>query len=320
MSNPQEFLVTPSHTGVRLDHFLGELGLEYSRSRLQMFVREGHITVDGAIVRPNHKLRGAEKVVLIEPPAVASTTEAQDIALDVLFEDDDIIVINKPPGLVVHPAAGHHNGTIVNALLFHCDELSGVGGVERPGIVHRLDKETSGCMVAAKNDLAHQSLAAQFAERDVTKVYLAIVSGQLKRRSGIIDAPIGRHRVHRQKMSVARPGEGKEAKTGWRLLGELKDGILVECTLFTGRTHQIRVHMKHLGNPLAGDEVYGNRGNFSRQMLHAWKLGFNHPRTGERIDLIAPIPEDFRAAGVGALLSDTAGIPTIDIPRPRRMV
>lgn len=320
MSNPQEFLVTPSHTGVRLDHFLGELGLEYSRSRLQMFVREGHITVDGAIVRPNHKLRGAEKVVLIEPPAIASTTEAQDIALDVLFEDDDIIVINKPPGLVVHPAAGHHNGTIVNALLFHCDELSGVGGVERPGIVHRLDKETSGCMVAAKNDLAHQSLAAQFAERDVTKVYLAIVSGPLKRRSGIIDAPIGRHRVHRQKMAVARPGEGKEAKTGWRLLGELKDGILVECTLFTGRTHQIRVHMKHLGNPLVGDEVYGNRGNFSRQMLHAWKLGFNHPRTGERIDVIAPIPEDFRAAGVGALLSDTAGIPNIDVPRPRRMV
>ena len=316
---PQEFLVTPTHTGVRLDHFLGELGLDYSRSRLQMFVREGHITVDGETVRPNHKLRGKEKVILTEPPPTASTTEAQDIALDVLFEDEDIIVINKPPGLVVHPAAGHQNGTLVNALLFHCDELSGIGGVERPGIVHRLDKETSGCLVAAKNDLAHQSLTTQFAERDITKIYLAIVAGPMKRREGVVDVPIGRHRVHRQKMSVARPGEGKESKTGWRVLGELAGGTLVECTLFTGRTHQIRVHMKHLGTPLVGDEIYGKRGAFQRQMLHAWKLGFQHPRTGERIDLIAPIPEDFRAAGVGKLLSEN-GVPLLDLRPKGRIV
>ncbi len=303
MADPQEFIVEPSRKNTRLDHFLSELGLEHSRSRFQNWVRDGHITVDGAIVRPNHKLRGGEKVALIEPPPIASTTEAQDIALDVLFEDADIIVINKPPGLVVHPAAGHHNGTLVNALLFHCDELSGVGGVERPGIVHRLDKETSGCLVAAKNDAAHQSLVEQFAERDVTKVYLAIVTGSMKRREGIVEVPIGRHRAHRQKMAVARPGEGKAAKTGWRVLGEVTGGLLVECTLFTGRTHQIRVHMKHLGNPLAGDETYGTRGVFTRQMLHAWKLGFKHPRTGEHLDLIAPIPADFREAGVEEILT-----------------
>ncbi len=319
MSEPIIFQVTPTHVGVRLDHFLGEQGTEFSRSRLQMFVRDGHLTVDGAVVKPNHKLRGSEKIVLSEPAPTASTTEAQDIALEVLFEDDDVIVINKPPGLVVHPAAGHHNGTLVNALLFHCEELSGIGGVERPGIVHRLDKETSGCLVAAKNDLAHHSLQEQFAERGVTKIYLAIVSGGMSRRNGIVDVPIGRHRVHRQKMSVARAGEGKEAKTGWRVLGQLAEGTLVECTLFTGRTHQIRVHMKHLGNPLVGDEVYGKRGNFTRQMLHAWKLGFNHPRTGERIELVAPIPEDFRAAGVGKLLSPE-GVPLVDAPRQRRMV
>ena len=272
---PQEFLVTPTHTGVRLDHFLGELGLDYSRSRLQMFVREGHITVDGETVRPNHKLRGKEKVILTEPPPTASTTEAQDIALDVLFEDEDIIVINKPPGLVVHPAAGHQNGTLVNALLFHCDELSGIGGVERPGIVHRLDKETSGCLVAAKNDLAHQSLTTQFAERDITKIYLAIVAGPMKRREGVVDVPIGRHRVHRQKMSVARPGEGKEAKTGWRVLGELAGGTLVECTLFTGRTHQIRVHMKHLCTPLVGDEITANAVPFSGKCSTRGSSGFS---------------------------------------------
>lgn len=319
MPAPQEFIATPTHAGVRLDHFLGELGLDYSRSRLQMFVREGHIKVDGEIVRPNHKLRGKERIVLVEPEPTASATEAQDIALDVLFEDEDIIVINKPPGLVVHPAAGHQNGTLVNALLFHCDELSGVGGVERPGIVHRLDKETSGCLVAAKNDVAHQSLTSQFAERDIHKIYLAIVAGPMKRRNGIVDVPIGRHRVHRQKMSVARPGEGKESKTGWRVLGELAGGTLIECTLFTGRTHQIRVHMKHLGTPLVGDEVYGKRGIFQRQMLHAWKLGFQHPRTGERLDFVAPIPEDFKATGVGALLSEN-GVPLVDLRPKGRIV
>ena len=199
----------------------------------------------------------------------------------------------------MHPAAGHSSGTVVNALLFHCDELSGIGGVERPGIVHRLDKETSGCMVAAKNDLAHQSLVEQFAGREVTKIYLALVSGIPSRRDGMVDAPIGRHRVHRQKMAVVKNDSGKEARTSWKVLAKLAAGTLVECTLHTGRTHQIRVHMKHLGHPLIGDSVYGKPSpQFPRQMLHAWKLGFNHPRTGKRIECVAPLPEDFKAAGV----------------------
>jgi 23S rRNA pseudouridine1911/1915/1917 synthase len=282
----------------RLDHFMAEHVPRLSRSRLQALIKDGHILVNGAAARASDKLRTGDTVTFDEPPVIASTTEAEDIALAVLYEDDDLIVINKPAGLVVHPAVGHSNGTLVNALLFHCDELSGIGGVERPGIVHRLDKETSGCLVAAKNDLAHQALVQQFAGREVTKIYLAIASGRFAKKSGLVDAPIGRHRVHRQKMAVVREGEGREARTGWRVLADLPAGTLVECTLHTGRTHQIRVHLKHLGHPLLGDSVYGKPAGFARQMLHAWKLGFTHPRSGKRIDCIAPIPEDFRAAGV----------------------
>ena len=282
----------------RLDHFIAEQVPRLSRSRLQALIKDGHILVNGTAARASDKLRAGDVVTFDEPPALPSTTEAEDIALTVLFEDDDLIVINKPPGLVVHPAVGHRTGTLVNALLHHCAELSGIGGVERPGIVHRLDKETSGCLVAAKNDLAHQSLVEQFAGREVVKIYLAIASGRFARKQGIVDAPIGRHRVHRQKMAVARENEGREARTSWRVLEELPAGTLVECTLHTGRTHQIRVHLKHLGHPLLGDSVYGKPAGFDRQMLHAWKLGFTHPRTGKRIDCTAPVPEDFRAAGV----------------------
>jgi 23S rRNA pseudouridine1911/1915/1917 synthase len=284
--------------GVRLDQYLADHVPRLSRSRLQALIKEGRITLNGSTTRSSEKVRTGDVITLDEPAVIPSTTEAEDIALSVLYEDDDLIVINKPPGLVVHPAAGHASGTLVNALLHHCDELSGIGGVERPGIVHRLDKETSGCLVAAKNDLAHQALVTQFAGREVTKIYLAIAAGKLPRREGMIDAPIGRHRVHRQKMSVVKEGQGKEARTGWKVLADLPAGTLVECTLHTGRTHQIRVHLKHLGNPLLGDTVYGKPAGFTRQMLHAWKLGFNHPRTGVRIDCVAPIPDDFRAAGV----------------------
>jgi 23S rRNA pseudouridine1911/1915/1917 synthase len=237
-------------------------------------------------------------VTIEEPEVVASTMEGEDIALEILFEDEDLIVLNKPPGLVVHPGPGHSGGTLVNALLHHCGGLSAIGGEERPGIVHRLDKETSGCIVAAKNDFTHQSLAMQFSERHVRKVYLALARGHVARRAGSITAPIGRHRVNRQKMAVDTRGEGREAHTDWRVLGELACGTLVECTLHTGRTHQIRVHLKYLGNPILGDELYGQRGNFTRQMLHAWKLGFAHPRDGRALDFVAPVPEDFRAAGV----------------------
>jgi 23S rRNA pseudouridine1911/1915/1917 synthase len=232
---------------------------------------------------------------------IASENLPEDIALEILFEDDDLIVINKPAGLVVHPAPGHAGGTLVNALLHHCTSLSGIGGVERPGIVHRLDKETSGCLVAAKNDAAHQSLTEQFAGREVRKIYLAICAGILKKKKGTINVPLGRHPVHRQKMGI-RVRDGREAVTDWLVLAALPCGTLVRCTLHTGRTHQIRVHMKHLGHPVVGDEVYGKRAGFARQLLHAWKLGFSHPGTGIPLDFTAPIPPDFLAAGVPAEL------------------
>jgi 23S rRNA pseudouridine1911/1915/1917 synthase len=291
------FTAEPADARTRLDHFLAARIPALSRSRIQALMHDGHVTMDGAPATPSVKLRGGEQIVLTEPPPVACHTEAEDIALEVIFEDDDLIVVNKPPGLVVHPAAGHASGTLVNALLHHCTALSGIGGIQRPGIVHRLDKETSGCIVAAKNDAAHHSLVGQFAGREITKIYLALAAGRFPKKNGTINATVGRHPVHRQKMAVLRTG-GREARTDWRVLAELPAGTLVECTLHSGRTHQIRVHLKHLGHPVLGDEVYGKRGDFQRQMLHAWKLGFAHPRDGRRVDFTAPVPADFRAAGV----------------------
>jgi len=218
------------------------------------------------------------------PEPEPAEPQGEAIALDVLYEDDELIVINKPAGLVVHPGAGNWTGTLVNALIHHCgDSLSGIGGVRRPGIVHRLDKETSGCLVIAKNDLAHQSLAAQFAGRTVEKTYLAIVEGSPRRRSGEVNEPIGRHAVNRQKMKVTTAEKGREALTLYRVLSSADGLSLVECRPRTGRTHQIRVHLKHLGHPIAGDPVYGKRGKYARHLLHAWRLAFDHPRTGERL-------------------------------------
>ena len=296
---PPESL-TVEDNGGRLDHFLAERLPAFSRARLQALIRSEHITLNGAPTRPGAKLRAGDVVHVVTPPAVPTEVAAQDIPLAVLFEDDDLIVIDKPAGLVVHPAAGNPDGTLVNALLHHCDELSGIGGVERPGIVHRLDKETSGCLVVAKSDEAHRSLVEQFAEREVTKIYLALAAGRFRWKSGECKEAIGRHRANRQKMGVDE--RGKPAHTVWKVLSELDCGTLVECTLHTGRTHQIRVHLKHIGHPVLGDEIYGKRGTFTRQMLHAWKLGFTHPRTGERLNFQSPIPPDFREAGVPAEL------------------
>ena len=292
-----EFVVEKADAGTRLDHFLAAQ-MDLSRSRLQALVRDGSILVDGAIVSPGKKLRAGERIIVNVPLPVAATNAPEDIALEILFEDEDLIVINKPAGIVVHPSAGHASGTLVNALLHHCGALSVIGGVERPGIVHRLDKDTSGCLVAAKNDNTHQDLARQFASRDVTKIYLALAAGRFAKKSGTVSAHIGRHRIHRQKMAVVPEGKGRASTTGWRVLAEIAAGSLVECTLHTGRTHQIRVHLKHLAHPLLGDAIYGKRAGFPRQMLHAWKLGFSHPRTGKRLDFTAPIPPDFLAAGV----------------------
>jgi 23S rRNA pseudouridine1911/1915/1917 synthase len=283
-------------SGLRIDQFVVTHLPDLSRARVQALLKAGHITLNGGAAKASSRLRGGDVVRIVEPPPVAAEIKGQDIPLDVLYEDRDLVVINKPAGLVVHPAAGKRDGTLVNALLHHCTELSGVGGVERPGIVHRLDKDTTGCLVAAKNDAAHRALVRQFAGRSVSKIYLALVSGRMPRLSGEVDAPIGRHPVHRQKMAVVE--RGRPSRTTWRMLGEIPAGSLVECTLHTGRTHQIRVHLKHLGHPILGDEAYGKRAGFQRQMLHAWKLGFTHPRTGESVSFQSPIPEDFVQAGV----------------------
>lgn len=296
----REFLAGAQAAGLRLDQFLAAQSEDLSRSRIQALVRDGHVTVNGTPGESSRRLRGGERISVFVPPPVTNANAAEDLGLPVIFEDSDIIVINKPAGLVVHPAAGHAGGTLVNALLHHCGALSVIGGVERPGIVHRLDKDTSGCIVAAKNDAAHQDLARQFASRDVEKIYLALAGGTFARKAGTITVPLGRHPVHRQKMAVVQPGKGRESRTDWRVLAALERGTLVECTLHTGRTHQIRVHLKHLGHPLLGDAVYGRRDGFARQMLHAWKLGITHPRTGKRLDFTAPIPPDFIEAGVPA--------------------
>ena len=253
-------------------------------------------------------------VELNEPAIEKIEAQPEQMALEIIFEDEDLLVLNKPSGLVVHPGAGHRQHTLVNALLAHCPNLSGIGGVERPGIVHRLDKETSGCLVVAKNDATHRDLSKQFAARTMEKIYLALVAGIPRKSSGVIDAAITRHPVHRQKMSIGRT-RGRSAKTEYRVMrsgGDMQKHVppegrasarpggisLLECTLHSGRTHQIRVHLHHLGHPVLGDKLYGAKQaeGFPRQMLHAWKLAFHHPRTGERMKFEAPVPLDFAGA------------------------
>ncbi len=304
---PEALTVPGPAAGQRLDQWLAAEVPRLSRSRWQELVREGHVTLNGAPAKTRAKLRAGDRIEYREPAPVAVETKPEEIPLRILYEDADLLVIDKPPGMVVHPAAGHWEGTAVNALLHHCGELSVIGGEHRPGIVHRLDKETSGCLLVAKNDLAHQDLARQFASREVRKIYLALAAGPFAKNSGIIEAPIGRHPVERKKMAVVTNGRARPAKTGWRVLQEIAVpsapggvGTVVECTLHTGRTHQIRVHLKHLGHPLLGDAVYGKRAGFERQMLHAWQLGFIHPRTGQPIACAAALPDDFQAAGVMA--------------------
>jgi len=296
-----EYLVDARAAGDRLDRFLAGQLPHLSRSRLQALIKEGHVTLGGKPAKPADKVRTGVRVALTEPPAEPTLLEPENIPLDVLFEDADLLVINKPPGLVIHPAAGHARHTLVHALLAHCGSLSAIGGKQRPGIVHRLDKDTSGCLVVAKNDFSHAHLSRQFAGRAVSKIYLALVQGYFAgARNGAIDNFIGRHPVHRKKMAVLTRG-GRASSTTWHVTQELPGvGTLVECTLHTGRTHQIRVHMKYLGHPLLGDALYAPRmaAHYPRQMLHAWKLGFAHPRTAEAMHFCSPLPEDFILAGV----------------------
>jgi len=289
--------VARESAGVRLDRYLALQLSNFSRARLQALIREGFVTLNGKPPRPRDLVRTGDLVELTEPAIEKIEARPEQMGLEVIFEDDDLLVLNKPAGLVMHPGAGHQQHTLVNALLAHCTNLSGIGGQERPGIVHRLDKETSGCLVVAKNDNTHRDLSKQFAARTMQKIYLALVAGILRKNTGVIDKAIARHPVHRQRMSIARR-QGRAAKTEYRVLREGAGMSLLECTLHSGRTHQIRVHLHHLAHPVLGDKLYGGKhaGTFSRQMLHAWKLSFHHPRTGERMMFEAPVPPDFAEA------------------------
>jgi 23S rRNA pseudouridine1911/1915/1917 synthase len=298
-SQPGEriFKVSQANAGGRLDRWLAEYLPAVSRSRIQAVIRSGSVLLNGVAAKASQIVRPDDEIVWREPAlAPCESARAEKMPLEILFEDDFLAVLNKSAGTVVHPGAGHQGGTLVSGLLHHFGKLSGVGGVERPGIIHRLDKETSGCLVVAKTDAAHRALAAQFASRDVVKIYLALVAGSPRFRTGIVEAPIARDPVHRKKMKVAPIGRGREAITEYRVIASAGGVSVVECRPRTGRTHQIRVHLKHLGCPVLGDPLYGRRGNFSRHMLHAWKLRFRHPISGERLSFEAAPPPEFRIA------------------------
>ena len=292
-------IIVEDQLGTRLDQYLAAQLPELSRARIQSLIKEGEITVNGTSTKAKTPVERNMRIVVNIPEPEPAEAQPQDIPISVLFEDKHVIVIDKESGMVVHPAAGNPDGTLVNAVLFHCGDLSGIGGVERPGIVHRLDKDTSGCIVVAKNDQAHLSLTTQFAERDTGKIYLAVVQGCPKEHKGTVFTNIGRHPVNRLKMAVVNPGSGKPAITDWEVLhyDAATDSSLVMCTLHTGRTHQIRVHMLHLGHPLIGDPIYAHpqrqKARPGRLMLHAWRLAFNHPADGRRIAIQSPIPAEY---------------------------
>lgn len=281
--------------GMRLDRYLAEQIPDLTRSYLQKLLKENLAEVNGKIVKANYKVKKGDQISLELPEVQEPEAFPENIPLDILYEDEDVLLVNKPKGMVVHPAAGHLSGTLVNGVLYHCrGQLSGINGVLRPGIVHRIDRDTTGVLVVCKNDRAHQSLAAQLKEHSITRKYRAIVLGSLK-EDGTVNAPIGRHPVDRKKMAVNWKN-GKEAVTHYHVLEELKGYTYIECQLETGRTHQIRVHMASIGHPLLGDSVYGpSRCPFSLegQCLHAMVLGFLHPSTGVYMEFESPLPEYF---------------------------
>jgi 23S rRNA pseudouridine1911/1915/1917 synthase len=282
-----------------LDVWLARAVPELSRARAQALIAEGRALVGGQPVRASRRVRAGEPVTLSVPPPEPAVPQPEDLPLSVVYEDVHLLVIDKPAGIVVHPGAGAPAGTLVNALLFHVRDLSGVGGVARPGIVHRLDKGTSGLLVVAKDDATHRDLVSQFSGRQVEKTYLAVVAGVPRAREGTIEAPIGRDPVHRKRMSV-RAARGRPARSTYRVLETLAGAALLEVRIHTGRTHQIRVHLASIGNPVLGDPVYGGRrtpiaAEAARPMLHAARLSFTHPATGARVHFESPLPADFRA-------------------------
>ena len=282
--------------GRRIDAWLAETMEDMTRSAAQRLLEEGRVTCGGKALAKNYKLTGGETVEVAQPEPEAVDLVPQNIPLDVVYEDGDVIVVNKPKGLVVHPAPGHPDGTLVNALMVHCgDSLSGIGGELRPGIVHRIDRDTSGLIIAAKNDMAHQKLAAQLQDHTLARVYECIVTGNLREDTGTVDAPIGRHRTDRKKMAVV--ADGRHAVTHWEVIARYPGFTHVRCRLETGRTHQIRVHMAHIGHPILGDTVYGNKkpvAGLQGQCLHAVGLRFLHPRTGEPVELHCGLTEEFQ--------------------------
>ena len=289
--------ITAEESGERIDALLARLVPELTRSAAQRLLEEGLVTLRGVPVKKNRRTEPGEVYAALLPEPELPEPEPQDIPLDIVYEDADVVVVNKPRGMVVHPAPGHPDGTLVNALLRHCgDSLSGVGGERRPGIVHRIDKDTSGLIIAAKNDFAHLALSAQLADRSLSRVYEAVARGEFREEAGTVDAPIGRHPTERKRMAVTERGS-RPAVTHWEVIARYRGWTHIRCRLETGRTHQIRVHMAYIGHPLLGDMVYGakkpERG-LEGQCLHARELKFLHPRTGEEIHLSTELPEYFQ--------------------------
>lgn len=292
----QEFAVTAEEAGIRIDRYLSEKCSDISRSYLQKLLKEESVLVNQKAAKSNYKVNTGDQIELSVPEAIEPEITAEEMNLDIVYEDRDIILINKPKGMVVHPAAGHYSGTLVNGLMAHCrDDLSGINGVMRPGIVHRIDMDTTGVLIVCKNDMAHNSIAEQLKEHSITRKYYAIVHGILKEDDGTVNAPIGRHPVDRKKMSV-NDKNGRDAVTHYHVLERFRQFTYVECQLETGRTHQIRVHMASIGHPLLGDSVYGPAKSPFRlngQTLHAGVLGIIHPRSKEYMEFQAPLPEYF---------------------------
>lgn len=288
-----QFTVKKEEKGSRIDKLAAAQEEQYSRSQVQEWLKEGRVLVNGQPVKANYKATAGDEVTIDIPDPEELNIEAEDLQLEIYYEDEDVIVVNKPRGMVVHPAPGHTAGTLVNGLMYHCKDLSGINGVMRPGIVHRIDKDTSGLLMVAKNDMAHEKLVNQLVEKSVTRKYQAIAHGVISHDFGTIDAPIGRDTKDRQKMGIV--DHGKVAVTHFHVLERFPDFTFVECELETGRTHQIRVHMKYIGFPLAGDPKYGPKKtlDIDGQALHAGVLGFVHPRTDEYMEFEAPAPKEF---------------------------
>lgn len=284
-----------THHLQRIDKILPEFNSEWSRSQLQEWIKEGLIEVNGKAVKSNYKLKLGDRIEITEKEVVEADIQAENLNLDIYYEDDDVAIVYKPKGMVVHPSPGHYTGTLVNGLMYQIKNLSGINGEIRPGIVHRIDKDTSGLLMVAKNDVAHRSLVEQLMAKTVKRKYIALVHGHIPHEFGTIDAPIGRNKNDRQSMAVV--DDGKEAVTHFNVIETFKNYTLVECELETGRTHQIRVHMKYIGYPLVGDPKYGPKKTLEigGQALHAGLIGFEHPKTGEYIEGFAPLPAEFEA-------------------------